>query len=360
MKKANKNSWINKVLVIYILIYIGIIALDIYTGGCNKYLKWLKMATSAIPYVLLMYVSIDLFKITRHYFRAWLKKWCAIPIVIGITLAIPFGTHLVFYRENKIEEAVLITSYTTYLTFVGAFCLGFFLYKRDEQRRQEVLRKKARLIYESMLKICTNLGNIDGCIKRSDTIITLPSWRTDYLDIKHLVEYEENALYSELDFFFNTVDTINKAIQRGEMKYAKTLYEDFEKREMYWPSAYNYLDALEVLLFISTDMKQCKPWTEGEKKQIKKYADQFFDVVNVWIYNYMLQRGGISCNASEIRYELVDWLLTNPELDAWVKSPYDKRKVSEIVFNISLQMSQRSEKVDFCWGEYSLKEDKQL
>ena len=102
-------------------------------------------------------------------------------------------------------------------------------------------------------------------------------------------------------------------------------------------------------------MPQHKTWKKTEKEQIKKYADAFFDVVNLRVYNYLIKNHLSSCDLDVIEYELVDWLLQNPELNAWVKHPYDKRKISEVVFLIALSMNKKSPNLNYCWREFSIK-----
>lgn len=52
--------------------------------------------------------------------------------------------HFQFYRKEKIEESLFLTTYTTYLTFVGAICLGYFLYRKDE--RDKEIEKKGKIV----------------------------------------------------------------------------------------------------------------------------------------------------------------------------------------------------------------------
>ncbi|MGN0338862.1 MAG: hypothetical protein ACI4D0_00040 [Lachnospira sp.] len=153
------------------------------------------------------------------------------------------------------------------------------------------------------------------------------------------------------------MEDINKAIEAGNKDRAKRLYLHFEEIEKYSISEYNYMEAEGVLLDIAFDMPQQKPWNMKEQKNIDKYAEQFFDVVDLWIYNYLIQNNLTSVDNSIVEYSLVEWLLTNPEIKGWVKHEYDKRKVTTVVFKISVEMSSKSKKLNFCWGEYSLKKE---
>lgn len=107
--------------------------------------------------------------------------------------------------------------------------MGYFLYKREENRRYEELKKKARLLYDNMQYIQINLKNIDYFIESGETYPINTTWKSDYLDIKHLVKYEETALDYEIKYFFNRMEAINKAIEAGNKERAKRLYIDFEE-----------------------------------------------------------------------------------------------------------------------------------
>ena len=138
--------------------------------------------------------------------------------------------------------------------------------------------------------------------------------KSDYLDIKNLVKYEETALDYEIKYFFNRMEAINKAIEAGNKERAKRLYMDFEEKEKYSISEYNYMEAEGVLLDIALDMPQRKPWKVKEQKTIDKYAEQFFDVVDMWVYNYLIRNNHTSVDNSIVEYSLVEWMLTNPEI----------------------------------------------
>lgn len=351
-KKGKKKP--SKILIIYLL-YIILAILDVYTKGQKRYLTYLKIGTLTF-FVVYSIIEIGLLlKAAQPIIFKWFKIWSPIILTIVITLAIPIGIHFLLYDGQPIGQDALITAYATYLTFVGAFSLGYYLYKREEIRRYEALKKKARLLYDTMFDIQITFRNIEAFIERGEAYPIVDNWRSDYLDIKHLVTYKETALDNELKYFFTTIESINKAIQAGDKGRAQKIYSRFEHKEKYASSEYNYMDAEEVLLFISLDMPQQKPWKDAEKEQIEKYAEQFFSVVNLWIFNYLKKHNLSSCDADLIEYDLAEWLLTNPELRAWVKHPYENRKIMAVIFNIALAMNKKSENLNYVWGEFSLK-----
>lgn len=353
MAKEKKHSMIP--FILYFIAYAIVIVLDVFTKETNQYLSWLKNLLMFLLTLHVIGVFAQLLKVLRPILSKWCKNWSAVIWTVAITFATPIAIHFWVYGGESINQDTLLSVYTEYLSFVGAFALGYFLYRREVIKNEEVLKKKARLMYDSMLHIQIGFRSIDTFIERGETYPIPEKWRSDYLDIKHLITYNESSLYSELQYFFNSVGAINKAIVAGDKQKAKKLYLRFEENEKYSASEYNYMEAESVLLSISHDIPQVKPWKEEEKKQIEAYADSFFAVVNHWIYNYLKKHHLSSCDAELIEHDLVEWLLHNPELRAWVKHPYEKRKITAMVFNIALAMNEKSTNLNYCWREFSLR-----
>lgn len=110
------------------------------------------------------------------------------------------------------------------------------------------------------------------------------------------------------------------------------------------------------MLDISLNLPQRKPWKEKEKDEIEKYAESFFPVVNLWVYNYLKKNHLSYCDSDQIEYDLVEWLLQHPELKSWVKSPYEKRKITAVIFKILLNMNKKPPNLNYYWSEFNLKE----
>ena len=317
--------------------------------------KDLKTICLVIPILCSVGILIPLFNNIRQVVSQWLKDWKAIFWVIVITLAIPVIIHFSFFSSETFTQENLLSTYTEYLSFIGAFALGYFLYKREEIKNFEVLKKKARLIYESMQYIQLNLNNMDSFFERGEIYPIDDNWRSDYLDIRHLVKYDEPALGDELRYFFGAIESINKAIETGDKMRAQKVYSNFYQKETHAFSSFNHIDAGTVLLSIALDLPQQIPWKEKEKDQLEKYAFDFFPIVNNWIHNYLIRNQLSTCDFSLIEKELVEWLLKHPELTAWVKSPYERRKITAVVFKIALSMKEKSPNLNYCWGAFSRK-----
>lgn len=149
MNKNNKKKDVILLLIVS-LAYIVYVVIDIYIGGQSQYITYCIIGVLIIALVYLLINIIQLLMLAKPIIARWIKTWCPPLVVILVTIAIPIATHYAFYRGKEIKQDTFLTAYSTYLTFVGAFCLGYFLYKREENRRYEALKKKARLLYETM------------------------------------------------------------------------------------------------------------------------------------------------------------------------------------------------------------------
>lgn len=336
---------------------ISIIAaiIDVCTQEELLWVTHIRNGTLILILLCLVVSIVSLLRVMWPMLLKWCKTWSVILWVTTITLTIPCVTHFLFFRGETIDQQAWLSAYTEYLSFFGAFALGYFLYKREEMKSHTALKKKARLMYEAISNIQNDIRHIENFINRGEILQIPENWRSDYLDIKRLVTYDEPGLSNELEYFFGIVGAINKAITEGKQEKAKKIYLDFEQSEKYRYTTYNYMEAAIVLLYISADLPQRKPWKEEEKKQIEKYAEEFFPVVNLWIYNFLIKNHLSSCDFQLIEADLVEWLLKQPKLSAWVKYPYEKRKITAVIFSVALAMKSKSLNLNYCWGQFKLK-----
>jgi hypothetical protein len=322
----------------------------------NPIIFYTRNISLGILYIWTLVNILQLFWIVREKILWLFRKMSLFLLVISLTLVIPITIHYKYYPSVKIDEGTWLQIYCTYLTFIGAFGLGYFLYLRDEVNREKEIRNKARRLYDSIFEIINKTRSLESFAELG-YIFRIPSnWRDDFLDIYRFVKHESNSLKSELSYFFDVINSINLAIEKKDGRHAKQIYDTFTLNEQYSNKTFNIFEVVETLLSIAHSMPQPKPWKEIENQRTSQLASKYFDVVNLWIGNYLLKNGLTFCDNNILEHELVDWLLLNPELRDWAKYPSDKRKISEMVFQISLEMKKRSETLNYIWAEYSFKE----
>lgn len=83
--------------------------------------------------------------------------------------------------------------------------------------------------------------------------------------------------------------------------------------------------------------------------------EKYYDVVELWIYNYMAIHQIDECKLVIIEKELVDELLKNLEIERWIKCECEKRRIVFVVENISYDMSVKSSILNYSSGTYSRK-----
>jgi len=341
-----------KPFIPYIIVF-GIIVSIFIADSILFKAKHAKMISRIAIYCFVLVFVIDILIELRYIVKAWLKRYTVLLFIILISIIIPFVVHFVFYRDNPIEESDLLNFYGSYLTFIGAFSLGYYLLKKDEKTQLSTLRKKADMLYHSMKSTMDHLSRTEAEAALGITIPFNAHWREDYYDIQNLVQYERFDLEAELNTFYTTVEKINQYIEQGEKDKAVQVYKSFIKVEQYH-SSYDYIHAWTIIGLVSLGGKQIKSWKEEKKELMMKYADQFYGVVHLWIKNYMIRNNLTTCSLNSITYQLVDWLSLHPDLKELIQAPSDKGKINDIVFQIALKIRDSSKNMSFCWGEFTL------
>jgi hypothetical protein len=135
------------------------------------------------------------------------------------------------------------------------------------------------------------------------------------------------------------------------------------KRERYSISKYNSFEVRTIIkqdtYYFGIELMDKTPWEErkGVKTLIEKYADNYFYVIENWIYNYLIKNDLQSIDDNNIDYELIDWLLTNDDIKRLGKPMLDYRIIAKIIFTVECNLDKKSTRIGHCWGEISLREN---
>ena len=80
-------------------------------------------------------------------------------------------------------------------------------------------------------------------------------------------------------------------------------------------------------------------------------------IIENYVYVWLIKHNvDTTTEKDDLNREIVDWLLLNsPELKEKIKFPDEKRIISKVVFDCSLKFNSKSKKINYIWGEYSLK-----
>lgn len=316
--------------------------------------------------LLVIYAFIEIKSFFFMFIRYMWKKIYGIIVFISVSFISIFIAYM-FYKNYGSEEILtkgeILSFYGDYLSFLGAFGLGYFIYKKDANSRIEEKKNKVKLLSSCISDVEIQMLKIARYNTKTDIIHYDDKWREYYCEYEVLMKEHDIDLKHKLDYFFNIVDSMNEKIMKNDLDDAKQVYENYIIHEVYSPGKYTMLDAKVLIDNIAYyKFNSIKPtlWESqpGVKSKIDKYSIDYFYVVENFIYNYLLNSGKEFVDKRPIDILVVDWLLKNEKLVKDIDSQFDEKKiVYKIVFNIALQLDKKSTRVTYCWGEYSLKDN---
>lgn len=109
-----------------------------------------------------------------------------------------------------------------------------------------------------------------------------------------------------------------------------------------------------------SDFINSKSWIERKEtiQLIEELCGKYYYIIENYIYVWLLRREVKTISEeNDLTKEITDWLINNSEeIKVIAKFPDNKRIISKVVFNCSLMMNRKSKKVQYVWGEYSLRE----
>lgn len=133
------------------------------------------------------------------------------------------------------------------------------------------------------------------------------------------------------------------------------------EKQNYSISKYNLLEAQLCLQDACTDFNliNSKSWIEKRKtiELIEELCGKYYYIIENYMYARLLKKEAVATTQDdELAKEVTDWLInSSPEIKEIVKFPSDKRIISKVVLDCSIMMNRKSEKIQYAWGEYSLR-----
>lgn len=301
------------------------------------------------------------------------KKYWPMIIFPVIALLIVIAVIYIYSEGNmSLQSADILSFCGDYLAFLGTFCLGYFIYIQDCLKVIEEKRTKVRLLITLMENANTELLNLSHLV-RNETYIPISENRNR---VKHIpynsdwilyyCEYEalkgENPdLRHTLDSFFGNIMSVNAAIELGQIEKANEINRNHIDCGLYSTNKYNELEAIVCLRDACSDFHfdNTKCWIEREETidLINELCKKYYFVIENYVYVWLLKHNVVTTTEKDdLNHEIVDWLLLNsPEIKEKIRYPSEKRIISKMVFDCSLKFSCKSKKVNYVWGEYSLK-----
>lgn len=363
-RKRNR-CWNIMLIVITILVLAAYYFLSDYYGNAKK--AGSIVIGFEIAGILISYLAIWIFQ------KRIVKKYWPMIIIPVIALLIVIVVINIYAEGNmELTSADILSFCGDYLTFLGAFCLGYFIYIQDRINMIEEKRTKIRLLITLMEN--ANLGFLNlSYLIRNERYLQIPENRSRVELIPYnsdwlLYYYEYEALKGEnselrrtLNSFFNNVMRVNTAIKNGQIEIANKIHDNYIERNLYSTSKYNELEAFTCLRDACDDFHilNTKSWIERKETidLINELCRKYYYIIENYVYVWLLRHNvETTTEDDDLNREIVDWLLlSSPEIKEKIKYSNEKRIISKVVSDCSLKFESKSEKVSYVWGEYSLK-----
>lgn len=364
--ELNINKHINKkagIVICIVLIFLFILSIV----GVLWFTKSLGSVESAIRIVFKRLFVI----LASVLFGGWIsskkirkKYWPIIVVpVLALMIVICFVNN---YPGEQIQRNDILSFAGDYLSFLGTFCLGYFIFLQDEARRIDDRRSKVKLLLETIESAETDLlrlGNIVTSSNRKALLTTITydeNWRVYYQEYEAL-KGSNFDLKRTLDYYFIKIEQINNALRQEDYEFANELHRSYIENQCYSISKYNLLEAQLCLQDACTDFNliNSKSWIEKKEtiKLIEELCGKYYHIIENYVYVWLLRKdSATTLETADLDKEITDWLINNsPEINKIAKFPSDKRIINRVVHDCSLMMNRKSQKVDYVWGEYSLK-----
>lgn len=328
-----------------------------------------------------VYVGIIFIVSLAPFSFRWIKEhlnWLLLPFVpVAVLIVIFLFISLFHFQGNKeITRADVLAFSGDYISFVGAFCLGYFLYLKDLERDRKEKRIQIRLLLDSLeianrslMRIkhaVSTIPEVEDVDKKLEgkfrTIQYDQRWRLNYYAYESLME-PNHELKDSIEKFWEMVEYVNNNLQAGKVLNAAEICGEYIKETSIF--AIQGYDFLEISLILSSAGNEF--WIPTRKgflyqketiKQIENLKEKYYGVIENYIYNYMVKASLTSLeNNEEIQRSTVEWLCENSEeIKEYIKFDMTrKRAVSRAVFECSVQFEKSSSRLSYCWGTYSLR-----
>lgn len=328
-----------------------------------------------------VYVGIIFIVSLAPFSFRWIKEhlnWLLLPFVpVAVLIVIFLFISFFHFQGNKeITRADVLAFSGDYISFVGAFCLGYFLYLKDLERDRKEKRIQIRLLLDSLeianrslMRIrhaVSTIPEVEDVDKKLEgkfrTIQYDQRWRLNYYAYESLMG-PNHELKDSIEKFWEMVEYVNNNLQAGKVLNAAEICGEYIKETSIF--AIQGYDFLEISLILSSAGNEF--WIPTRKgflyqketiKQIENLKEKYYSVIENYIYNYMVKASLTSLeNNEEIQRSTVEWLCENSEeIKEYIKFDMTrKRAVSRAVFECSVQFEKSSSRLSYCWGTYSLR-----
>lgn len=326
--------------------------------------------TITIQFLLGMIVFIVITRLlitnaTKIYFKV---------VYYAPLILVPVGAFMIVYflvsnwSDELLKKAEMLEFSGQYLAFCGAFCLGYFIFANEKEKKREKqiddINYLSDIISKSVIdsinlrNIVENASSDDDLDGRVGLITTVDNWYFYYREYEHL--YGKNfELKQAMEIYFRRIDNVNRLIKEGLYKKANELNQKYIEDDYYNTMKYNPSNILLEFGNDSIVVHNKKAWFKqaNTKKKIMYICENYADIIETLIYNYMKIHGISSSDAHITNIAITNQLIEKSSyFNDIVRFPMDKRIITKAIeiCSQSFRQSSKMHKIELIWGEYNL------
>lgn len=314
--------------------------------------------------VFIVIAQLLIMNAKRMYYKT---KYYA-PLIL-----VPVGAFMIVYffvsnwSDELLKKAEILEFSGQYLAFCGAFCLGYFIFANEKEKKREKqiddvnylsdIISKSVIDSISLKNIAENASSDDDLEGRVGLITTVDNWFFYYREYERL--YGENfELKQAMDIHFRRIDNVNRLIKEGLFKKANALNQKYIEDDYYNTMKYN---PSNILLEFGNDsiVHNKMEWFKQKdtKNKIMYICENYADIIETLIYNYMKIHGISTSDAHTTNIAITNQLIEKSSyFSDIVRFPADKRIITKAIEICSQSFKQGSKKhnIELIWGEYYL------
>ena len=369
MRKSRKYNLdvLDEIYNTYILKLVICMIIELLVG-CLIIITLTKTITIQYLLVMILFVVVMQFLIMNAK-TIYLKVVYYAPLVL-----VPMGALILVYflvrnwSDELLKKSEILEFAGQYLAFCGAFCLGYFIFANEKEKKREKLIDDIDYLSDIISKSVIdsiNLRNIvenatseDELKGRVGLITTEDNWHIYYREYERL--YGNNSeLKQSMIIFFRRIDNVNRLIKEGLFIKANELNQKYIEDDYYNTMKYN---PSSILLEFGNDSivaHNKMAWFKqtDTRKKIMHICENYADIIETLIYNYMKINGISTSDAHATNIAITNQLIENSlYFNDIVRFPTDKRIITKAIEICSQNFKQcsKTQKIELIWGEYNL------
>lgn len=307
----------------------------------------------------------------KHKILEFIKKYIGCFIIIILSLIVFF----IILKSSYGVNSDLLAAYCSFLTFVGTFMIGYYIYRKEKDDENRAKRNKCNRLARTIMTAYVSLNNLDDNKSQKYEIVYDKNWYVymmEYIELTDILRYGD--MYTALSSFFYCIDCINIELRNNNFEKAIMLRNEYEEQQRYLPIKYNIMDIVfdisdfELRNKIGVFDETVSKWYIHDpyrriyavqplhEEELKKYIKEYYNVVELLIYNDVIKNGSVSVYTTN--KNIIEKLFSDSPLPRRMLEEmeyYNLHMVTHIVWGISEMIKDKSKIIQINKKYYNLK-----